>query len=297
MPVHEINAEYPLDLDDQYITSSGLLREPRTDAREPQTSMSIAIHVFKSRYLWARIHTELLSDMAVEFPGRDERIESMREEVERWMSTRPRVPPASPNALVLFGCEDWFSTNYSFSILLLYRAKLTGSTADLPSDQVHLDCFNAAGNVCRRYRRQFVGRSVGYTWQALHFLFLAGLTYLHCLWVSPAVRKAIRHDQISSTTSDCTMLLVVMAERWDGVAPFRDLFEALAARTQTMVVEREREGEMESQETSHGNVDDPMTSTNLDDSIEWSQWLADLADTGMSGTVDKLLTGLIGDSI
>jgi hypothetical protein len=243
--------------------------------------MSVAIHVFKSRFLWARIHTELLSDMAAEFSGRDERILRMRAQLEEWMATRPPVPAHSVKALVLFGCEDWFTTNYAFSILLLYRTQLTEPH---PSDQVFLDCFEAAGTVCRRYRRQFVGRSVGYTWQALHFLFLAGLTYLHCLWTSPVVRQSARHDEISSTCSDCTMLLVVMAERWDGVGPYRDLFEALASRTMTMLVERE---------PGTGGIEEGVGLVETDNDLDWSQWIADIADTGMSDTVDKLLTGLM----
>lgn len=246
--------------------------------------MSVAIHVFRSRYLWARIHTESLSDMARLFPSPETHLAELRDELEKWMNERPPVSPHSINALVLFGCEDWFSTNYSFTILLLYRAKLIGTASEVP-DEIFLDCFEAAGNVCRRYRRQFVGRSVGYTWQALHFLFLSGLTYLHCLWVSPAVRNKARHDQVSSTCSDCTVLLVVMAERWDGVSPYRDIFEALASRTMTMLVDG-----INSDTNQHKDVDSQ-------DDLDWSQWIADINDTGMSGTVDRLLTGLMGDPV
>ena len=304
MPVHEVNAEvsmtgyyfelhiltppsqYPLDLDDAFITETTIISPPRASYLDPPTSMSVAIHVFKSRFLWARIHTELLSDMAIEFSGREERILRMRSDIEEWMATRPPVPEHSPSALVLFGCEDWFSTNYSFSILLLYRSKLTDQSTSNTTDQVFLDCFAAAGNVCRRYRRQFVGRNVGYTWQALHFLFLAGLTYLHCLWTSPAVRQSAQHDEVSSTASHCTMLLVVMAERWAGVAPYRDLFEALAGRTMTMLVERGRQVEEGSEGIGRGCVGEG-------EDLDWSQWLEVIADAGMSTAVDKLLTGLM----
>lgn len=246
--------------------------------------MSVAIHVFQSRYLWARIHTELLSDMAARFPAPESRIEEFREELETWYATRPPVPAHLSDSLVLFGCEDWFSTNYSFTILLLYRIKLTNNSGSVP-DKVFFDCFEAAGNVCRRYRRQFVGRLVGYTWQALHFLFLAGLTYLHCLWTSPAVRQASRHDQVSSTCMDCTILLAVMAERWEGVAPYRDIFEALTTRTMTMLVERLREDQPVEGSANIHDADD----------LDWDQWIADITDTGMSGAVDKLLTDLRGD--
>ena len=248
--------------------------------------MSVAIHVFRSRQLWARIHTDLLSEVSPRSVTSQTFVDDFRAEVEAWYASRPPVPPSSKDALVLFGNEDWFSTNYSFAILLLYRVHLTRS-AETVSESIFFDCFEAAGNVCRRYRQQFVGRSVGYTWQALHFLFLAGLTYLHCLWTSPAVRQAARHDQVSSTCMDCTILLTVMAERWDSVAPYRDIFEALTARTLSMMVDRMHEAHSSTVE----NV------PNDDEDLDWDQWIADITDTGMSGTVDKLLMDLRGNPV
>lgn len=261
--------------------------------------------------------------MAARFAGPESRVAEFRAELETWYRTRPPVPTdAARDALVLFGCEDWFSTNYSFTILLLYRAQLADrSAAQRPDtvsadnhnhsddndddDSVFLDCFTAAGDVCRRYRRQFVGRAVGYTWQALHFLFLAGLTYLHCLWTSRAVRRHARHDRVSGTCTDCTLLLAVMAERWEGVAPYRDIFEALAARTLTMLVERgaEDQGALAVPAAVGTAAAGAETSALLDgagledDGLDWDQWIADITDTGMSGTVDKLLTDLRGSPL
>lgn len=262
------------------------MKTPRASRDEPLTALSVAIHVFRSRQLWARIHTDLLSEISPRFVNSDTCVDDFRTELETWYATRPLVPPSSKDALVLFGNEDWFSTNYSFTILLLYRVHLTRSADDVP-DKVFFDCFEAAGNVCRRYRQQFVGRSVGYTWQALHFLFLAGLTYLHCLWTSPALRQAARHDQVSSTCMDCTILLAVMAERWDSVAPYRDIFEALTARTIGMMVDR-----------LHGAQSTLVDTGPIDgEDLEWDQWITDITDTGMSGTVDKLLTDLRGSPV
>ncbi|KPI37990.1 uncharacterized protein AB675_3167 [Cyphellophora attinorum] len=63
-----------------------------------------------------------------------------------------------------------------------------------------------------------------------------------------------------------------MAERWDGVGPYRDLFEALASRTMTMLVERE---------PGTGGTEEGVGLVETDNDLDWTQWIADIADTGM----------------
>lgn len=250
--------------------------------------MSVAIHVFRLRRLWACIHTTLYSDTTLSSPAHPTyhtRTEHLRMELENWRASIPPLSPHVGEALSLFASADWFEVNYSYSILLLYRGQLTESKGGV-ADNIFLECLQAAENICHGYRRQFIGRSVGYTWGALHFLFLAGLTYLHCLWTSPAARGVVRQDDVSSTCTDCTMVLVVMAERWEGAAPYRDIFEALASRTMTMMVDKNHEKWMLPSGSRQSDGLDPGDLT---------RWMADIADTGMSDGIDRFLTGLIGD--
>lgn len=114
---------------------------------------------------------------------------------------------------------------------------------------------------------------------------MAGLTYLHCLWTSPAVREAIRQDDVISTCTDCTIVLVVMSERWAGASPYRDIFEALAARTMTMMVDKNDQWWM---------LPTRSTLSNGLDQKALNQWMADIVDVGMSDGMDRMLTGLIG---
>lgn len=81
------------------------------------------------------------------------------------------------------------------------------------------------------------------------------------------------------------MVLVVMAERWHGAGSYRDIFETLASRTLTMMVEQNNQRSMV-----------PDTST-LSEGLNYgdlSQWRADIADIGMSDGVDMFLTSLTG---
>ncbi|ETS84238.1 hypothetical protein PFICI_02263 [Pestalotiopsis fici W106-1] len=237
IPHQEIDVEYPIDVNESSVTSQGVIESPRNSCSDPATSMSVAIHVFRLRRLWAAIHTSLFSDTALIQTPRlsyDAQVQKLRSELESWRSSAPPVANQD-QALSLFGQEDWYEVNYSYSLLLLHRRQLTSRKKEIPN-QVILECLQAAENICSRYRRQYVGGSVGYTWGAIHFLFLAGLTYLHCLWISPAARASRRHDTVSSTCTDCTMVLVVMAERWAGASPYRDIFETLSKRTMTMMI-------------------------------------------------------------
>jgi hypothetical protein len=96
--------------------------------------------------------------------------------------------------------------NYNYAILQLYRILITNSTDSAP-DEIIMKCLNAAKTICQSFRRQHFGKPKTYTWGALNELFLVGLTYLYCMWVSPTARELTRNDEVSSACTDCTMVL------------------------------------------------------------------------------------------
>ncbi|KAF7541951.1 hypothetical protein G7054_g357 [Neopestalotiopsis clavispora] len=222
--------------------------------------------------------------------GYSSEVQQLRHELETWRSTAPPAVNHRDQALSLFGQDDWYDVNYSYSILLLHRRHLTNTKKEVP-DEVILECLQAAENICSRYRRQYVGGSVGYTWGAIHFIFLAGLTYLHCLWISPAARKSRRHDTVSSTCTDCTMVLVVMAERWTGATPYRDIFETLSKRTITMMTDLNM---------THNNTDTGGLGGVVQDPWAVTQSVMDMATDSVVTTKDidqAWWTSLFDDSI
>lgn len=86
------------------------------------------------------------------------------------------------------------------------------------------------------------------------------------------------------------MVLVILAERWTEAAPFRDLFEALASRTMTMMVTRQQKEQETATSTSMALI--PWQDQFPED---LSQWMAGITDSGMSLGADWLLSGLIDD--
>lgn len=249
--------------------------------------MTHAIHGFKVRALIGRIQTAIYSDLSLRDPAiRKGRVEQLSLELENWRASKPlpMVPPVG-GALAYFVTTDWYECNYYYATLHLYRVQIT-DTKDPAPDEIFLRCLDAAKRTCHSFRRQYFGKPMTYTWSALHELFIAGLTYLYCLWMSPAARGVSRHDQVSSTCTDCTMVLVILAERWSDAASFRDIFETLASRTMTMMAD-----------SNHGNQ---ITSTALAPGQamypeDLSQWVAGISDAGIPVGVDWLLSELIDE--
>lgn len=288
LPVTYTLIKLPLDVNDNMITATGLCGLPRTVSTEPPTSMSNAVHVIRLRHIWARIQIWVYSTSTafygVDQETRSSQIAKVRTDLEEWRQTAPEIPPRPGKTLTVFATKAWYELNYNHTILYLYRKQLVSS--DHTPENIFLDCLQAARTVCRVYRREYVGTMVKYTWSSLHCIFLAGMTYLHCLWASPVACRAEQLSEVNKTCIDCTMVLVIIAQGWQVAAPYRDLFEVLVART-TSMIESRRYG------TQHGS----MVNTSSDAySIEedWNRCLAEI-DRDLFAGFDDLILGFMGE--
>lgn len=250
--------------------------------------MSNAIHVIRLRHIWARMQIWVYSASA-SFYGIDRetqvsRIHSIRGDLEDWRRAAPKLPPRPGKALTVFATEAWYELNYNHTILYLYRKQLVSS--EPTPENIYLDCLQAARSVCRTYRREYVGTAVKYTWSSLHCIFLAGMTYLHCLWTSEAACRTESMSNINKTCTDCTMILVVIAQGWQTAAPYRDLFEVLVARTISMIDNR-RDGVQPISSIT------PFSDRYADEG-DWNRCLAEI-DRDLFAGFDDLLPGFMAE--
>ncbi|KAH6873806.1 fungal-specific transcription factor domain-containing protein [Thelonectria olida] len=289
LPIQEVDTEFPMDIDDASLSEAGIQGSPRQSPSDPVTTVSHALHQFRIRSIWARIYASLYSNVASQGHNQEiyeTQVPAFRRELDDWLAATPPEPRRIGLPLTVFASMEDYRATYSESILFLYRGQLTsGEDVD---DDVFLECMQAASDICRSCKRLYIGKPINYTWSTLHVIFLAGLTCLHCLWASSAVRQAVRIDSVSNTFTTCTMLLTIMAERWEGAAPYRDLFEALASRAMAMMVERRHS------DTSPA-LPDPSMDSNNPDTENLTQWASQIADVGMLDAFGGLLSGLLGD--
>jgi hypothetical protein len=155
-------------------------------------------------------------------------------------------------------------------------------------DRAFQICAEHAREICLRYRRlyQNKGARVQFTWGSLHILFLAGLTYLFCLWRSPRTRAKTKQTSTMQTCMACTTVLIIIAERWSQAVPYRDIFETLSERTMDMLCGGSA-GPGEEDEDRPGNiaVDSAMPVSAAPDSTMFeSQYDAALGVAGTGNT-------------
>ena len=250
--------------------------------------MSAAVHTLKVRRIWGDIQSFIYPiDPSRPDPAASATaVETFRQRLRAWWDEVP-VPDAENSYGVSFGSNKWFLLSYHHSILLLHRGRLVkvGAEAAEPSPEltaVYLECADSAATICRTYQELYMGAVISTTWGALHVLFLGGLTFLHCLWTSKAAREAYRKDHVSSICTACTIVLVVMAERWSAAAPYRDTFNALAAATQSMLVE---------EEVSHRVPSLPAIDTRQQGDM--AKFLSNIEEVGMCDSVEHLLGELV----
>ncbi|GAB1735224.1 hypothetical protein KC333_g6952 [Hortaea werneckii] len=256
---------------------------PRPPASEdPATTLSHALHQFWIRCLWARIYASLYAPPALARSRSDqsiqeENISAFHKELKEWICSIPPEPlrPRTGLPLCTFGSAEDYKITYNETILLLFRGELIkGKQGD---EQSFLECMRASSEICDSCKTLYVGKPINYTWSTLHVIFLAGLTYMHCLWVSPKCRDTTRLDKVSETLTKCTMLLTIMAERWHSVGSYRDLFEPLASKTMALVVKS-------SQNTDFASDRSPI------DTNDVTQRISKMSSEGAPDVFEALLT-------
>ncbi|KAH7024341.1 fungal-specific transcription factor domain-containing protein [Microdochium trichocladiopsis] len=292
----DIDAEYPLDVDDEDIDEYQLLANPRTHHLEPPTLMSVALHNLRLRRIWGDMKSRIFC-VQTPSPPHSHASTELKARLDSWLVECPRAASRDQMSGVPYGSYKWHLLTYHHSVILFHRQSLVTHSRDGYPDSpemtaVYLECAKSATILCNLYKELYLGPGLsGNTWGALHILFLAGLTFVYCLWVDAGCRHVHRRDAISTGTS-CTVSLVIMAERWPAAQPFRDAFLALWEATQSMLVEREDEQRNPAQASNpHPLPRLPIIRPNSDPAM--TQHLAQINGMGTCFTSEHLLSEMV----
>jgi hypothetical protein len=247
----DIDVDFPADIDDESITRDRFLSTPRTHHLTTSTTMSAAIHHLRLRRIWGEITTNFYQSKLERTPRTPDLqiADEIHASLEQWFAECPRIINRTDEGGLPFGTMEWFTLAYDHTVLLLNRHRLVThmrhgfnsaldmSTLDMST--TYAQCAHSAARICHTYQDVYLNTKVSSTWGALHILFLAGLTFLYCLWTDGACRKTYRRDAVNSACTACTVALVIITERWSAAQPYRDTFQALANATQSMLAEQE----------------------------------------------------------
>ncbi|EXJ82089.1 hypothetical protein A1O1_08158 [Capronia coronata CBS 617.96] len=280
---HDIDVEFPSDINDEDITIDRLLREPRRSHTEPATTVSSAIHTIRLRQLWAKMQSVVYTQVGAE--ASIGIVEAMKKEFTMWLESAPEQLASNRMNNNAFASREWFSLMYHHSILLLYRHRLVQPRGVSTSASVFTDCAHSSQAICMIYKQLYLSQRLNDTWGALHVLFLAGVTFLHCLWSSPETRAAYRPDKVSTICTSIMIVLAVMSERWTAVEAYRDSFEMLSTATQTMLYE------ISTASAASTAPSGPVISSEGGD--QFTDYLSYMTEIGMCATVEELLSTMV----
>lgn len=212
------------------------------DALMPTESPEIAVacHVFKLRRIQSSICTFVYKPVAImdSFEEIDTTRVQIVLELNEWMTTFP----AKAQPISIFETDNWSQISYHNSMVLLLRpVVLEVSKRRERSNPRLLEWFKvftqSASAICMNYKDLHSKGKLGYTWLAMHCVFVAGLSFLYCLWIDTTVNvlEWKRRRLIYDTISACSSSLYVLAERFPTASVFRDTYERIASTVLTKV--------------------------------------------------------------
>ena len=264
--------------------------------------MTGAIHIIKLRRLWSKVHSLLYGEVSSCLPrssDTESTVRELRRELEMWrQNTPPQTRNDASKPLSVYMSSEWFMLAYHHSVLLLYRPFINDTTEQGTSMQSYPEltevafdeCYGNAQRICMTYRSLYQQPSIQFTWGSLHILFLGGMTYLYCLWRSTKIRKAARLRDVMGTCMACSMVLVIVAERWGIATAYRDIFEKLSERTINML-------ELETSKRMQTGSDNPAPAPGFDellnDTLPFDEWIRELDNAGMPPESDWLVQEIL----
>lgn len=145
----------------------------------------------------------------------------IRAELDDWIAKAPRF--LHPTA-VTYQSTEWFQIAYSQSLLFLYRPSPASPTVDLSALQI---CADAAISLIGSYSSLYAKNKISYTWLALHGVFMASVTMLYTIWVSPQIRRSTNKAVVKANVTSCLALFEVLRNFWPLASRCHEVIDRL----------------------------------------------------------------------
>ncbi|KAI0483343.1 fungal-specific transcription factor domain-containing protein [Xylariaceae sp. FL0804] len=226
----DIDVPLPLDIDEatteDELAQMGELQELDT-APEVSTSLSSFLQIVRIRRIESDIQQNVYRvDQSSDIP--DSVVDAFLWRLEEWKSlipldARQKRDYSHLDSIPYDGYDLYMVYYFKCKRLLLYPQ----ISRNAVNARYLKDCATACAGVCGAYKRLHQAMAVGYSIMALQTVFMAGLTLVYCIWISP-------DDIFDITTSngihDCSIVLFVIAERVRTAKKYRNAFEVIRQR-------------------------------------------------------------------
>lgn len=226
----DIDVPLPLDVDEA-TTDSELRKLPTSTSSLEQhsaplnsTTMSSFVHVVRLRQIESAIQRKVYRvDRAKNVL--ESEIDGFIEQLERWKTMIPLdTKHFIDKETEPYDGYDYYMVFYNKCLRLLLYPQIS-KTPVVP--RFLKACANACAGMCGTYKRLHQSMAVGYSMMALQSVFMAGLTLVYCIWISPdEIFDALTNTGIN----DCSIVLFVMAERVRMAKKYRNAFEVIRQR-------------------------------------------------------------------
>lgn len=217
MPLPSCHCDNDLEIVGFHMTLlEGRSRSPR--------DLSAFLHIVELRQIQSRIQKIFYPMKIADAIDSDhlgqERL-SLRRTLDDWITRAPRYSTPTP---ATFQSSDWFQIAYSHGLLLLYRPSPACPIISMESLQI---CADSAISLISSYSSLYAKNKITYTWIALQSLFMASVTMLYTLWVSPQIRKSTRKVVVESNVRSCLALFDAMEHHWPLAKRFYGIIDRL----------------------------------------------------------------------
>lgn len=186
--------------------------------------LSAFLHIVELRQIQSRIQKifyPVKAAGAVDSEHLEQQRQSLRETLDDWITRAPRYTRPTP---ATFQSPDWFQIAYSHGLLLLYRPSPASPAPALEPLQI---CADSAISLISSYSSLYAKNKITYTWIALQSLFMASVTMLYTLWVSPQIRKSTNKVVVQSNVRSCLALFEAMEHQWPLARRFYGIIDRL----------------------------------------------------------------------
>lgn len=189
--------------------------------------MSTFVHIIKLRQLQSRIQSLFYSPdtSQTQLQGIHYHQAELRSQLDSWITQSPRY---SNPTVATFQSTEWFQIAYSHALLLLYRPSPANPVIDSSALQI---CADSAISLISSYSSLYAKNKITYTWIALHSLFMASITMLYTLCVSPDIRASTTKAVVKSNVISCLALFEVMSEYWPLASRCHEIIDRLGSVT------------------------------------------------------------------